>query len=62
MGPLMTRMLTRNRTRRAEDSRFESQGLVEIDVFATNSKHSEEVKGDEEKVILRLMQTGSNWT
>ena len=29
LGPLMTRMVTRNRTRRAEGGRFQSQGLVE---------------------------------
>ena len=62
LGPLMTRMVTRSSTRRVEGGRFESQGLVEIDVFATSSKHPEEVKGDEKKVILRLIQTGSNWT
>ena len=45
LGPLMTRMVTRNRTRRAEGGMFESEWLVEIDVFATNSKHPEEVNG-----------------
>ena len=62
LGPMMSRMVARNRTKRNEDSRFETQGLQEIDVFATTAKHSEEVKEEEDKVILRLMQTGSNWT
>ena len=60
--PLLARMVLRNRTRRAEDSRFESQGLIEIDIYATMAKHKDGIKEEEDKVILRLMQTGSNWT
>ena len=53
IAPLMYRMATRNRTRRAEDRRFETQGLHEIDTYATNAKHRKGVNGDEDKVILR---------
>ena len=62
IAPLMYRMAARNRARRAEDRRFETQGLHDIDTYATNAKHKKGVNGDEDKLILRLMQTGSNWT
>ena len=60
--PLPARMAVRNMTRRAENGRFESQGLIEIDHYATMAKHKDGIKEEEDKVILRLMQTGSNWT
>ena len=59
--PLVSRMAARNRTRRAGDRRFETMDLWEIDTFATNAKHPEGVKDEQDKVILRLMQTGSSW-
>ena len=46
IAPLMNRMAARNRTRRAEDRRFETQGLHEIDTYATNAKHKKGVNGD----------------
>ena len=60
--PLVSRMAARNRTRRVGDRRFETMDLWEIDTFATNAKHPEGVKDEQDKVILRLMQTGSSWT
>ena len=60
--PLVGRMAARNRTKRAEDRRFETKGLTEIDTFATNVKHAEGVNDENGKVILRVMQAGSSWT
>ena len=60
--PLVGRMAARNRTKRAEDRRFETQGLTDIDTFATTVKHAQGVNDENDKVILRLMQTGSSWT
>jgi hypothetical protein len=60
--PLVGRMAARNRTRRAEDRRFETVGLEEIDTFATNVKHADGVNEESDKLILRMMQTGSSWT
>ena len=37
-------------------------GLLEIDTYATNAKHWNEVNGEEERLILDTMQPGSNWT
>ena len=37
VAPLLTRFAARNRTRRAEGSRNETQGLLEIDSYATNA-------------------------
>ena len=37
--PLISRMAARNRTKRAEDRRFETRGLGEVDTYATNVKH-----------------------
>ena len=37
--PLTSRMAARNRTKRAEGTRFEAEGLEEIDTYATNAKH-----------------------
>ena len=34
---------------------------MEIDTYATHAKHKEQVP-EEKLIILRLMQTGSNWT
>ena len=34
---------------------------MEIDSYATNAKHKGEVP-DDNKIVLRLMQTGPNWT
>ena len=61
MSPLLLRSAVRNRTRRAEGTREENVGLEEIDVYATNAKHKEEAP-QEQKLVLRLMQSGSNWT
>lgn len=36
---LISRMAARNRTKRAEDRRFETRGLGEVDTYATNVKH-----------------------
>ena len=36
-------------------------GLHELDLFATNSKHKEEVP-KEKKAVLQYMQPGSNWS
>ena len=60
--PLTSRMAARNRTKRAEGPRFEAEGLEEIDTFATNAAHRNEVKDETDKLISRTMQTGSNWT
>ena len=60
--PLLIRMAARNRTRRCEGSREETEGLIEIDTYATNAKHRDEVADDEGKMVLRLRQSGSNWT
>ena len=46
---------------RETDCREETLGLLEIDSYATNAKHKGEVPEDE-KIVLRLMQSGSNWT
>ena len=60
--PLLTRMAARNRSRRCEGTRKEAEGLIEIDTCATNAKHREEVVDEDRKMILRIRQTGSNWT
>ena len=61
MTPLLLRSAVRNRTGRAEGTREDNVGLEEIDLYATNAKHAEEVPQDQ-KLGLRLMQSGSNWT
>ena len=43
LSPLLLRAAARNRTARAEGSRKETAGLIEIDTYATNAKHKEEV-------------------
>ena len=58
--PLTSRMAARSRTRRAEGNRFETEYLNEIDTYATNAKHNNEVKNDTDKIVLRTMQIGSN--
>ena len=60
LSPLLLRAAARNRTARAEGGRKETTGLLEIDTYATNAKHKEEVP-KEKKAILRYMQSGSNW-
>ena len=60
--PLTTRMAARNRTRRAEGGREETCGLIEIDTYATNANHWNEVEKEEEKLVMEMMMTGSNWT
>jgi hypothetical protein len=60
--PLTLRMAARNRTRRAEGSRLEAEGLNEVDTYATNAKHPNEVRGEIDEMILGTMQTGSNWS
>ena len=54
-------MAARNRTAAAEGRRQETQGLKEIDNYATNAKHKNEVE-KEDKVGLRMVQSGSSWT
>ena len=61
LTPLITRMAARNRTTFAEGKRAETEGLNEIDNYATNAKHKEEVI-KEDKVLLRISQSGSSWT
>ena len=61
LNPLITKFAARNRTRRAEGSREEAAGLIGIDSYATNAKHKDQVP-DDKLIVLRLMQTGSNWT
>ena len=61
VSPLITRFAARNRTRRAEGLRDETVGLFEIDTYATHAKHEDEVP-EEKRIVLRLMQSGSNWT
>ena len=34
---------------------------MEIDSYATNAKHKDQVP-DDKQIVLKLMQTGSNWT
>ena len=60
--PLASRMAAINRTRRAEGARFEAEGLGEIDNYATNAKHPNEVKDETGQMILRTPQRKSNWT
>ena len=45
-APLTSRMAARNRTKRAEGTRFEAEGLEEIDTYATNAKRPDEVKDE----------------
>ena len=40
----------------------EAEGLKEIDTYATNAKHKDEVKEEVDDLILQNMQTGSNWS
>ena len=51
-----------NRTRRSEGTRNASVGLIEIDTYATNAKHWNEVTDETEKMVLKTMQTGSKWS
>ena len=60
--PLTTTMAVGDRTKRAEGTRAEAQGLLEIDAYAANGKHWNEVKEEKEKTILNTMPTGSNWS
>ena len=62
IAPLTSRMAARNRTRRAEGTRLETRNLIEVDTYATNAKQKVEVKEDEDKLILKMMQTGSSWS
>ena len=55
--PLMTRMAARNRTEAAEGKRQETQGLFEIDTYATNATHWNEVE-EGDKLGLRTVQSG----
>ena len=55
--PLTSRMAARNRTRRAEGTRLEAEGLREVDTYATNAKHKNEVKGEADELIIKTMQT-----
>ena len=57
VAPLITRMAARNRTVVAEGRRRETGGLNEIDTYATNAKHWNEVDA-EEKISLRMVQSG----
>ena len=54
-------MAARNRTAAAEGRRQETQGLKEIDNYATNATHKNEGE-KEDKVGLRMVQSGSSWT
>ena len=58
VAPLLTRFAARNRTRRAEGQRSETQGLLEVDTYATNAKHPDRVP-DDKMIVLRLVQSGS---
>lgn len=63
IAPLTSRMAARNRTRRAEGTRLETSNLIEIDTYATNAKHKDEVKEEEEdRLIFKMMQAGSSWS
>ena len=61
LNPLLTKFAARNRTRMERDKREESCGLFEIDSYATNAKHKEQVP-DDKVIVLKLMQSGPNWT
>ena len=43
------------------NTREECRGLFEIDTYATNAKHPNQVPEDQ-MITLKLMQTGSNWS
>ena len=54
MNYLTMQMSTVNPTCRAELKRAETEGLNEIDVYATNAKHEKEVKHEIGKFILDM--------
>ena len=56
--PLIIRMVDRNRTRRAEGSREEAEGFIEIDTYATNTKHKNQVGDEERKLVPGLWKPG----
>ena len=41
---------------------METSNLSEIDTYATNVKHKDEVEEEENRLILKMMQTGSSWS
>ena len=60
--PLTSRVAARNRTRRVEGTILETENLNEIDTYATNAKHNNEGKNDTDQLVIRTIQTGSNWS
>ena len=62
LAPLTRQLATTNRTRRACGTRWETEGLEEIDLFATMGEHKGKMKKDYEQITLNMTMAGSIWT
>ena len=58
---LVWQLANRNRTRRAEITRVETEGLEEIDQYATNAKHKDQVEKVQGEMTLKILRTCSAW-